>query len=101
MEGLVNGRARAAMPYSERVITCAAEHPQFAFVSRTSLGDLDYRLGVKNWLICATYNFANLRAPDLHYLIASPAAAAEVCAAAGNKPQPLEPVMQSYATAAP
>jgi len=100
MEGLVNGRARAAMPYSERVITCAAEHPQYAFVSPSSLGDLNYRMRLKDWSICAVYNLANLRASDLHYLIASPEATPEVCAAAGNKPQPLEPVIQGHAAAA-
>ena len=100
VEGLVNGRARAAMPYSERVMTCAAEHPQYAFVSPSSLGDLNYRMSLKDWSICAVYDLANLRASGLHYLIASPEAAANVCAAAGNKPQPLEPVIRGRAAAA-
>ncbi len=93
MAGLVNGRARALVPFHERVSLCAAEHPQYAFVSGFSLGELNNSLDLKGWSICSVYDLANLRTSDLHYLIASPAAAAEVCAAAGNAPEPLEPVL--------
>jgi hypothetical protein len=93
MAGLVNGRARASLTFHERVNLCAAEHPQYAFVSRFSLGDLNNSLDLKGWSICSLYDFANLRAADLHYLIASPAATPAVCAAAGNSPQLLEPVL--------
>lgn len=93
MAGLVNGRMRAALPFEERVKLCAAEHPQYAFVSDFSLAELNNALDLKGWSICSVYDFANLRAPDLHYLIASPAATAEVCAAAGNAPLPLEAVL--------
>jgi hypothetical protein len=99
MAGLVNGRARASLPFHERVNLCAAEHPQYAFVSRFSLGDLNNSLDLKGWSICSVYDFANLRAADLHYLIASPAATPTVCAAAGNSPRPLEPVL--HPTSAP
>jgi hypothetical protein len=93
MAGLVNGRARAALPFEERVKACAAEHPQYAFVSGFSLSELSHALDLRGWSICSVYDFANLRGPDLHYLIASPAATADVCAAAGNAPQPLEPML--------
>jgi len=93
MAGLVNGRVRAALPFEERVRLCVAEHPQYAFVSNFSLGELNNALDLKGWSICSVYDFANLRTPDLHYLIASPAATAEVCAAAGKAPQPLETVL--------
>jgi hypothetical protein len=93
MGGLVNGRVRAALPFAERVKLCVAGHPQYAFVSPFSLGELNNALDLKDWSICSIYNLANLRAADLHYLIASPAATAGVCAAAGNAPQPLEPVL--------
>jgi hypothetical protein len=92
MAGLVNGRARAAMPFKERVKACAAERPQYAFVSGFSLWELSQALDLKGWSICSVYDLANLRASDVHYLIASPAATPEVCAAAGNAPQPLETV---------
>ena len=98
MAGLVNGRARAALPFEERVRACAAEHPQYAFVSPFSLYELNNALDLKGWSICSKYNFANLRAADPHYLIASPAATAEVCAAAGNAPQPLAPLLQPNAS---
>lgn len=93
MAGLVNGRARALLPFHERVNLCAAERPQYAFVSGFSLGELNNSLDLKGWSICSVYDLANLRTSDLHYLIASPAATPEVCAAAGNKPQSLEPLL--------
>jgi hypothetical protein len=80
------------MPFKERVKACAAEHPQYAFVSGFSLWELGQALDLKGWSICSVYDLANLRASDVHYLIASPAATPEVCAAAGNAPQPLETV---------
>jgi hypothetical protein len=99
MAGLVNGRARAKLSFHERVNLCVAERPQYGFVSRFSLGDLNNSIDLKGWSICSIYDFANLRASDLHYLIASPAATSEVCGAAGNSPQPLEPLL--HATLAP
>jgi hypothetical protein len=95
MAGLVNGRARARLPFHERVTLCAADHPQVAFVSRFSLDELANSLDLKGWSICSVYDLANLRASDLHYLIASPQATREVCAAAGNSPQPLDPMLRS------
>jgi hypothetical protein len=97
MAGLVNGRARAALPFEQRVKLCAAEHPQYAFVSPFSLAELNNALDLKGWSVCSVYDFANLRAADMHYLIASPAATAEVCAAAGNAPQTLEPLLHPSA----
>jgi hypothetical protein len=93
MAGLVNGRTRAELPFKDRVKACAAEHPQYGFVSGFSLWELSQALDLKGWSICSVYDLANLRASDVHYLIASPAATAEVCAAAGNAPQPLEAVL--------
>jgi hypothetical protein len=93
MAGLVNGRERAALPFKDRVKACAAEHPQYAFVSGFSLWELSQAVDLKGWSICSVYDLANLRASDVHYLIASPTATSEVCAAAGNSPQPLEAVL--------
>jgi hypothetical protein len=93
MAGLVNGRASAALPFEDRVKVCAAEHPQYAFVSGFSLWELGNALDLKGWSVCSEYDFANLRAPDLHYLIASPEATAEVCRAAGGTPRPLETIL--------
>lgn len=97
MAGLVNGRARAALPFEERVRDCVAEHPQYAFVSDFSLGELKNAVNLKGWSLCSTYDFANLRSSDLHYLIASPSATEAVCAAAGHAPQPLAPLLQAGA----
>jgi hypothetical protein len=93
MAGLVNGRASAALPFEDRVKVCAAEHPQYAFVSGFSLWELGNDLDLKGWSVCSEYDLANLRAPDLHYLIASPEATAEVCRAAGGAPRPLETIL--------
>jgi hypothetical protein len=93
MAGLVNGRARARLPFSKRVDLCAAQHPAYAFVSQFSLDELSHRIDLRDWSICSVYDLANLRAPDMHYLIASPAATPSVCAAAGNSPTPLEPLL--------
>jgi hypothetical protein len=93
MAGLVNGRASAALPFEDRVKACAAEHPQYAFVSGFSLWELGNSLDLKGWSVCSEYDFANLRAPDLHYLIASPAATPEVCRAAGGSSRPLETIL--------
>jgi hypothetical protein len=90
MAGLVNGRASAALPFRVRVQTCAAQNPQYAFVSGFSLWELGNTLNLRGWSICSEYDFANLRTSDLHYLIASPAATAKVCAAAGSSPVPLQ-----------
>jgi hypothetical protein len=93
MAGLVNGRASARLPFEDRVKACAAEHPQYAFVSGFSLWELSNDLDLKGWSICSEYDLANLRAPDLHYLIASTEATAEVCQAAGGRPRPLETLL--------
>jgi hypothetical protein len=93
MAGLVNGRASAALPFEDRVKVCAAGHPDYAFVSGFSLWELSNDLDLKGWSVCSEYDFANLRAPDLHYLIASPEATAEVCRAAAEVPRPLETVL--------
>ena len=97
MAGLVNGRASAALPFGARVKACAAQQPPYAFVSDFSIWELGTALDIRGWSICSEYNFANLRAPDFHYLIASPAATAKVCAAAGNAPRPLDDVFHPHA----
>ncbi|MFP5267454.1 MAG: hypothetical protein ACLGQU_08805 [Acidobacteriota bacterium] len=88
LAGLVNGRAQARLTYQERVDRCAAERPQYAFLRATDLGSLNNSMNLKNWSICSVYDFANLRGADPHYLIASPAAAKQVCAASGGTPRP-------------
>jgi hypothetical protein len=93
MAGLVNGRIRAALPFEERVKACVAEHPQYAFVSGFSLWELNHAEELKGWSLCSEYNLANTRSADMHYLIASPAATPEVCAAAGSAPRLLQPLM--------
>ncbi len=93
MAGLVNGRERATLSYQDRVRACVAERPQYAFVSDSNLGYLNYMLNMRGWSVCAVYDLANLRRADPHYLIASPAAAAAVCAATGNAPRPIEPFL--------
>lgn len=90
MAGLVNGRDRATLSYPDRVRACVLERPQYAFVSDSNLGYLNYMLNMRGWSVCSVYDLANLRKSDLHYLIASPAVAAEVCAATGNTPRPIE-----------
>ena len=57
-------------------------------MSGFSLWELSKALDLKGWSICSEYDLANLRASDLHYLIASPEATAEVCQAAGGVAAP-------------
>jgi hypothetical protein len=90
MAGLVNGRASAALSFQQRVKACGAQHPEYAFVNSSSLWELHNALSLRGWSICSEYDLSNLRTSDLHYLIASPAVTAQVCAAAGNAPRPLD-----------
>ena len=92
--GLVNGRAVAAANYAGRIDHCAALHPTFAFGSIYQLDDLNTRVDLHGWSICAIYDQANLHSSDLHYLVAAPAAEPEVCGVTGNAPQPLTAVLQ-------
>lgn len=55
--------------------------------------ELRHAMSLKGWSVCAVYDFANMRASDPHYLIASPQATAAVCAAAGNAPRPMETLL--------
>ncbi len=93
MAGLVNGRERSEMPFERRVALCAAEHPQYAFVSGFSLSELSRAMSLRGWSVCSVYDLANMRASDPHYLIASPQAASTVCAATGNAPRPIETLL--------
>jgi hypothetical protein len=91
--GLVNGRAVAAMDYAGRIGHCAAQHPTFAFGDLYQLDGLKTRINLSDWSVCGTYDLANLHASDLHYLVAAPATAAQVCGVTGNAPQPLAALM--------
>jgi len=96
MAGLVNGRSNAELTYDQRVVRCASQNPQFAFLNPPQLVDFSTHFDLSNWSVCSVYNLANLRSSDLHYLIASPVVAGQVCAAANATPQPLEPILAQY-----
>ncbi len=96
MAGLVNGRSNAELTYEQRVVRCAAQNPQFAFLNPPQLVDFSTHFDLSNWSVCSVYDLANLRSSDLHYLIASPAVTGQVCAAANATPQPLEPILAQY-----
>ncbi|MBW4038692.1 MAG: hypothetical protein HIU91_07410 [Acidobacteria bacterium] len=94
MAGLVNGRERALLSAAQRVRICADEDPQLAFLTKSGIGTLNNDLSLKDWSVCSAYDLANLRSSDVHYLIAAPGVAAEVCSAADGTPHPVAPLLQ-------
>jgi len=93
MAGLINGREAAALPYAQRVLRCAVWQPQAGFLDRDQMRDLNAQYDLSGWSICGEYEYVNLRLVDPHFLIAAPAHAQEVCAAAHGTPRPLAPLL--------
>lgn len=92
--GLVNGREFARLNSSERFHTCIARAPRVAFVTDFTLYSLSATVpDYADWKLCQTYDFATLRDPRPHYLLAGPEVAPAVCAAAGGTPQPVTNIM--------
>ena len=86
--GLVNGRAAAALPGSQRIARCAAQNPDFALVNADQAGTIGKYFDFSTWRICGQYDFANMHQPDRHYLLVKPELAATTCAATGYPSAP-------------
>jgi len=95
----VNGRAIAEAGYAARIDHCAMQRPTFAFGSIYQLDDLNTRVDLSRWSVCATYDLANLHSSDLHYLVAAPGTEPEVCGVTGVAPHPLATLLQSSSDA--
>jgi hypothetical protein len=93
LSGLVNGRFAASLTWQQRAVRCAAERPAFAFFNSTQarsyLGYLDFT----GWRVCGQYDFGNMRSPDRHFLLVSPADVDAVCHATGYSPLPISVAM--------
>lgn len=94
LAGLVNGRDFARLGSPQRYHACIAARPRVAFVTGFTLYDMSATVpDYAAWKVCNTYNFATLRDPRPHYLIAGPEVAERVCSAAGGTPQPVTNIM--------
>ena len=69
LNGLVNGRAAAEATRDQRYQSCAQQHPAMLFLSKGQMERLGRYLDLRGWTPCQTYDFANVRALDRHYLI--------------------------------
>ena len=98
LAGLVNGRAKARLSSPERAQAGLHAHPAFIFVNKGQLVPLIKMAGrtpdLSHWQVCGRYDFTNLRTPDTHYLIVSPAISAEVCRATGVTATPVSALLQ-------
>jgi hypothetical protein len=92
-EGLVNGREAAALITWERGSRCAQQGPRMGFFAEYQMAALLGKIpDRRQWSICAVYDLGNLKRSELHYLVAAPEVTPRVCAAAGNKPVPIQTV---------
>jgi hypothetical protein len=98
LNGLVNGRAAAAMSPAQRAAACVARNPGFLFVNVPQLTDFSHYLTISQWDVCGDYDFTNVRSEDLHYLIVPATDAAPLCkAATGSVPYPAARLLASQA----
>jgi len=102
LNGLVNGRAAAAMSPAQRVAACAARNPGFLFLSAGQLAELSPYITISQWDVCGDdYDFTNVRSEDLHYLIVPATDAAPLCkAATGSVPYPAARLLEPPGEAA-
>jgi hypothetical protein len=77
--GLVNGREKARLTVNQRREACAATHPDFLFLDPASIQDISHYMSLRDWQICARYDYKNVASNDPHYLIVQRATAPEVC----------------------
>jgi hypothetical protein len=87
--GLVNGRAFAALTDRQRVAHCVASHPAFLFVLADQAKSFARSIDLTGWKVCGVYDFGNTGNPDRHYLIVRPDRAAATCSATSFQPQPV------------
>lgn len=74
MDGLVNGRAAAAMTVDARLAACARQGIDAAFVTVDQMRAVETVEDIRSWTVCRKYDFQNVRQPDRHYLLVPEAA---------------------------
>ncbi|MDE3103777.1 MAG: hypothetical protein KGK08_01260 [Acidobacteriota bacterium] len=78
LAGLVNGREAARLTYRQRLERCTAQPAQFLYLDAGQLTDVGLHLDLRDWRVCDTFDFANVRTMDRHYLLI-PAADEPLC----------------------
>jgi hypothetical protein len=68
--GLINGRAAAAMTAEKRTEACMLKHPSFLFATDQQIGSLDrlHLFQAGEWLRCGSVTFQNVESEDRHWL---------------------------------
>jgi hypothetical protein len=84
LAGLVNGRAVARLSKVARSQRCAAIAPAFVFGNWDQVSYFALFHPLHGWHVCGHYDYVNVRGLEEHFLIASPQATAQVCAAGGG-----------------
>ena len=72
IDGLVNGRAFAALTMDQRAVACLAQKPAALFLSDSQLGYMDYMYGMNSaalWWPCGSVDFTNAGGADRHELM--------------------------------
>ncbi len=84
LHGLVNGRAAAKATPDQRSQSCAQKHPAALFLSSSQMELLGRYLDIHDWIRCQSYDFANVRTLDRHYLLVPAADEPAQCAYFGG-----------------
>ena len=68
--GLINGRAAAALTVEKRMEACMAKRPSFLFATDQQIGALDglHLFHSGEWLRCGSVTFQNVESEDRHWL---------------------------------
>jgi hypothetical protein len=90
LAGLVNGRDLAKLNVVQRTERCASLRPDFVFGTPSQIRLVMEHQDLTGWRVCDAYDLMNVRAPDRHYLLASPERFEKICGATGRRPGPPE-----------
>lgn len=93
LAGLVNGRPAARMTSLERAHACVRTDADFIFGNLSQLIPLMPMTDVSQWKVCGSYDFANVKSIDTHYLLVRPGVASAACAATARSPEPIESIL--------
>lgn len=80
IDGLVNGRAVAALSSDLRYQRCAQAKPKALFLTSGQLRSLKSHLNLDDWSQCAVIDFQNVNSHDRHYLMLNKSDPSQVCA---------------------
>jgi hypothetical protein len=89
LNGLISGRAFAALTSHQRLADCIARNPSFVYMNSTQTQGIGRLIDLTDWKVCGVYDHGNRRAPDRHYLLVRPDLAGATCASTGFAAAPL------------